>query len=85
MFGNGSLNGGARKMRIGILLEGGHITGMDRRVFECVQNATRKFKALGAEVEEISIPEHLDMALLTRGLRCLFLLFFQGDQLTVLG
>ncbi|KAF8531459.1 amidase signature domain-containing protein [Gautieria morchelliformis] len=58
-----SPNGGTRKMRIGILLEGGHITGMDQRVFECVQNAARKFKDLDAEVEEISIPEHLDMAL----------------------
>lgn len=57
---------GMRPMRIGILKEGGEITGMDPRVMECVKNAAKKFKELGAIVEEISVPSHLSAALIAR-------------------
>lgn len=57
---------GVRKMRIGILKEGGEITGMDARVFECIKNAAKRFEELGAEVQEISVPNHLVAPLVAR-------------------
>ncbi|GJJ13432.1 hypothetical protein Clacol_007686 [Clathrus columnatus] len=57
---------GVRKMRIGILKEGGEITGMDPRVFECVKNAAKKFEELGADVLEVSVPGHLTASLIAR-------------------
>ncbi|KIJ54161.1 hypothetical protein M422DRAFT_775353 [Sphaerobolus stellatus SS14] len=64
--GVAALKDGMRPMRIGILKEGGEITGMDPRVFECVRNAAKKFEELGAVVEEISVPGHLTAALIAR-------------------
>lgn len=73
---------GMRKMRIGILKEGGEITGMDKRVFECVKNAAMKFKDLNAEVEGISIPDHLAAAQISRVLRCVFFQYLRADLIT---
>ncbi|KAF8578611.1 amidase signature enzyme [Ramaria rubella] len=62
----GTQQASMRQMRIGILKEGGEITGMDPRVFECVKLAAMKFKELGAEVIEVSVPWHLTGALVGR-------------------
>ncbi|CCM01509.1 uncharacterized protein FIBRA_03565 [Fibroporia radiculosa] len=61
--------GTTRKMRIGILKEGGEVQYMDKRVYECVERATKKFQELGAEVVEVSVPEHLTASLIGRAQR----------------
>lgn len=75
----GALNQGMRKMRIGILKEGGEVKGMDPRVFQCVQAAAMKFKDLNAEVIEISIPEHLTAAMIAGVHRFTFPQYLPGN------
>ncbi|KZT67443.1 Glutamyl-tRNA amidotransferase subunit A [Daedalea quercina L-15889] len=58
--------GQTRKMRVGILKEGGMCQAADPRVVECVTNAARKFGELGAEVVEVSAPGHVQAALIGR-------------------
>ncbi|KAI0733549.1 amidase signature enzyme [Fomitopsis betulina] len=55
-----------RKMRIGILKEGGMCQAADPRVTDCVAGAAKKFEKLGAEVVEVSVPGHLGAALIGR-------------------
>ncbi|KAK7693198.1 hypothetical protein QCA50_002764 [Cerrena zonata] len=50
--------GTTRKLRIGILKEGESIINMDPRVAACVRTATERYTELGAEVVEVSVPEH---------------------------
>ncbi|TPX12802.1 uncharacterized protein E0L32_006682 [Thyridium curvatum] len=45
-------------IKIGVLQEGFQIDGQDENIVKCVQAAVDKFKALGAEVAPVSIPEH---------------------------
>ena len=53
------IDGGVKGMRIGIVKEGFGHRGAEADVEACVQRAGERFRALGAIVEEISIPEHL--------------------------
>lgn len=45
-------------IRIGVLQEGFQIDGQDENIVKCVQAAVEKFKALGADVSSVSVPEH---------------------------
>ncbi|GBE87908.1 Glutamyl-tRNA amidotransferase subunit A [Sparassis crispa] len=58
--------GATRKMRVGILREGGLIQTMDPRLLACVESAAKKFGELGAEVVEVSVPGHLKAPLIGR-------------------
>jgi amidase len=56
-----ALTGDVRGLRLGILQEGfGHEDLSERDVDEAVTNAARSFEGLGAHVETVSIPWHLD-------------------------
>lgn len=52
----------ARGLRVGILKEGFEVPGLDQYVIDAVKTAAERFKALGAEVQDISIPLHLQGA-----------------------
>ncbi|EMD33904.1 hypothetical protein CERSUDRAFT_125669 [Gelatoporia subvermispora B] len=58
--------GSTRKMRVGILKEGLEIEHMDPHVRDTVETAARKFKELGAEVVEVSVPGHIQASLIGR-------------------
>ncbi|THG96265.1 hypothetical protein EW026_g5540 [Hermanssonia centrifuga] len=58
--------GDTRKLRIGILKEGETLQVMDPRVLSCVRKAVERFGELGAEVVEISVPEHTQAMLIGR-------------------
>lgn len=66
----GTEPGQTRKMRIGILKEGGMCQAADPRVTECVASAAKKFEELGAEVVDVSVPGHLGASLIGRVQRC---------------
>lgn len=61
--------GATRRLRVGILKEGGSMQYMDPSVFECVVRAARKFEDLGAEVVEVSVPGHVQASLIGRAQR----------------
>jgi len=50
---------GVKGMKIGVLKEGFEQAGAEPAVNESVREAAKRLKALGAEVEEVSIPMHL--------------------------
>ena len=52
------LNQGVRSLKVGILKEGFGFQVMDPRIRVMIREAAEKFKELGAEVIEISIPIH---------------------------
>jgi amidase len=52
------LERGVSGLRIGILQEGFQLANQDPRVAAKVRNAIARLEALGARVEEVSIPEH---------------------------
>lgn len=52
------LNRGAKGLKIGVLTEGFSAASTDERVATKVREAIAHLESLGAEVEEISIPEH---------------------------
>ena len=55
------LNDGVRGKRVGILREGFGFEGLSEpEVDEAVRRAAQRFTELGAEVVEVSVPEHLD-------------------------
>ncbi|GGC83063.1 amidase [Chelatococcus reniformis] len=54
-----ALGGGVKGMKIGIVREGFVQPGAEAAVNESVKEAAKRFAALGATVEEISIPMHL--------------------------
>jgi len=56
------LKKGVKGLRIGILKEGFDFEIMDPRIREQILEATQKFKELGAEIVEISIPIHTHAA-----------------------
>ncbi|MFP3831230.1 amidase family protein, partial [Pseudomonas sp. SIMBA_021] len=49
---------GVSGLRIGILQEGFQLANLDPRVAETVRSAIARLEALGAVVEEVSVPEH---------------------------
>ena len=53
-----ALGRGAHGLRIGILKEGFHRTESESDVDEKVLAAAQKFREIGAQVEEVSVPEH---------------------------
>ncbi|ALN74721.1 amidase [Aureimonas sp. AU20] len=53
-----ALGKGAKGLRIGILKEGFEIPGMQSAVADKVRAGAARFEAMGAIVEEVSIPEH---------------------------
>lgn len=52
------LDRGVRGLRIGILKQGFELANLDPRVAKSVRSAITQFEALGALVEEVSVPEH---------------------------
>jgi amidase len=55
------LDAGVRGKRVGILREGFAIAGLSEpQVDEAVQRAAQRFAELGADVVEVSVPEHAD-------------------------
>ncbi|WP_017478887.1 amidase [Pseudomonas sp. PAMC 26793] len=52
------LERGVSGLRIGILREGFELANQDPRVASSVRNAIARFSQLGAQVEEVSVPEH---------------------------
>lgn len=52
------LERGVRGLRIGILQEGFALANQDPRVAASVRHAIARFAQLGAQVEEVSVPEH---------------------------
>ncbi|KAK5000154.1 hypothetical protein LTR66_000927 [Elasticomyces elasticus] len=52
----------AKGLRIGILKEGWQVPGLDSEVSSLVRNAADRFRSLGAEVHEVSVPLHLQGA-----------------------
>jgi len=56
-YGN-YLERGVRGLRIGILQQGFQLANLDQRVGDKVRSAIARFEALGAVVEEVSVPEH---------------------------
>ncbi|KAK0945215.1 hypothetical protein LTR48_000600 [Friedmanniomyces endolithicus] len=48
----------AKGLRIGILKEGFEIVGLDPAVSKVVKTAAERFRSLGAEVKEVSVPLH---------------------------
>lgn len=52
------LERGVSGLRIGILQEGFQLANLDPRVAEKVRSAIARLEALGAVVEEVSVPEH---------------------------
>jgi len=65
----GAEPGQTRKLRVGILKEGVTVQYMDPRVARCVEEAAQKFKDLGAEVLEVSVPMHVQASLIGRAQR----------------
>ncbi len=55
----GALKSGAKGLKIGVVAEGFGHANSEADVDAKVREAAGRFKALGAEVEQISIPEHL--------------------------
>jgi amidase len=55
-----SLSRGVSTLKIGVLREGFSHANSETDVDEAVRGAARKFETLGAKVQEISIPMHLD-------------------------
>lgn len=53
-----ALTGDAQELRIGIVKEGFATPGSEADVDKLVQSAAHRFKELGAEVSEVSIPAH---------------------------
>ncbi len=53
-----TLERGVKGMRIGILVEGFALANLDPRVSDCVRQAIARFEALGAQVSQVSVPEH---------------------------
>lgn len=49
----------AKGLRIGILKESFNVPGLDQEVTDTVKNAAGRFKSLGADVKDVSIPLHL--------------------------
>jgi amidase len=56
-----ALGGGAKGLRIGVLKEGFGHRNSEPDVDAKVRAAAEHFKSLGAEVEEVSVPEHLTL------------------------
>lgn len=52
------LERGVKGLRIGILQEGFQLANQDPRVASSVRNAIAQFVRLGAQVEDVSVPEH---------------------------
>lgn len=52
----------AKGLRVGILKESFEVPGLDQEVIRTVKTAADRFKALGADVQDISIPLHLQGA-----------------------
>ena len=53
-----ALGKGVKGMKIGILTEGFDFPNMDPAVADKARSAAERFRALGAEVSEVSLPEH---------------------------
>jgi amidase len=51
---------GVSSLRIGVVQEGFGLANSEADVDRCVQQAAEKYKAMGATVEPVSIPMHLD-------------------------
>ena len=49
----------ATGLRIGILKEGFQLAGLEQEIIDKVKSAAERFKLLGADVKEVSIPIHL--------------------------
>lgn len=49
---------GVSGLKIGVLREGFELANQDPRVASSVRNAIARFSQLGAQVEEVSVPEH---------------------------
>ena len=64
----GAAPGTTRKMRIGVLREGRHAL-VEENVQRCVDAAVQRFKELGAEVVEVSVPMHADAPVIARAQR----------------
>jgi amidase len=56
-----ALDGGAKGLRIGVLKEGFGHGNSEPDVEAKVRAAAQRFKSLGAEVEDVSVPEHLSL------------------------
>ena len=56
----GDLERGVEGLRIGVVSEGYGQEGAENDVNDCVRRALEEFAAMGAEVTEVSIPEHLE-------------------------
>jgi amidase len=54
-----ALDKGAQGLRIGVLKEGFAIAGMQTAVADAVMKGASRFEAMGAVVEEVSLPEHM--------------------------
>ncbi len=65
----GEAPGDTRRLRIGILKEGDMIPGIDPRVVSCIRAAAKRFEELGAEVTEVSVPEHTQTPIIGRAYR----------------
>lgn len=61
-----SAPGTTRPLRIGVLKEGENFQAMNPRVAACVRAAVEKFRELGAEVVEVSVPGHVNVSMLGR-------------------
>ncbi|EKM58558.1 uncharacterized protein PHACADRAFT_252996 [Phanerochaete carnosa HHB-10118-sp] len=61
-----SAPGATRPLRIGVLKEGENFGVMDPRVAACVRAAVEKFKELGAEVVDLSVPGHTNVPVFGR-------------------
>jgi amidase len=55
-----ALGRGVAGLRIGVVIEGFEAMGCEPDVMEKVRQAAERLRALGAQVEEISVPMHLD-------------------------
>jgi amidase len=53
-----ALGKGAKGLKIGMLKEGFSVPGMQSAVAETVRRAAARYEAMGAVVEEVSLPEH---------------------------
>ncbi|MFC3396465.1 amidase [Brenneria rubrifaciens] len=53
-----ALSRGVKGLKIGMLSEGFQLTNLDTRVADKVREAIARLEALGAVVEEVSVPEH---------------------------
>lgn len=64
------LDRGVRGLRIGILQQGFQLANLDPRVATSVRSAIARFEALGAVVEEVSVPEHTTAGMLWGPIGC---------------